>query len=183
MTHVIQHCIILSIACRGLPGSVTLPNIGTKNSDQLQHHALLYMVLQGSTLEWCIPCAPSCLKIYLCYELFPSLNSHFTILFNYFSLFLCLLSATNRLRFHFILHDFTIKSLYIEKQIRSLLPLRTRLRNSFTLRISFMQLRDIIALRRSLPACCLSRSLVVYFIAPHRALSHFAPCRTIPNSF
>ena len=49
------------------------------------------------------PCMPSCLKIYLCYELFPSLNSSFTILFNYFSLSLCFLSPPNWQCFHFYL--------------------------------------------------------------------------------
>ena len=49
-------------------------------------------------------------KIYLCYELFPSLNSCFTIFFNYFSLFLCFLSATNQQHFHFYLTWFYYKN-------------------------------------------------------------------------
>ena len=61
------------------------------------------MVSRGSTLEWCVPCAPSCLKIYLCYKFFPLLNSSFTILFNYFSPSLCFLSAPNQQHSHFFL--------------------------------------------------------------------------------
>ena len=74
---------------------------GTQISHDVTH--LLYMVSKGSTLEWCVPCMPSCLKFYLCYELFPSLNPCFTILSSYFGQFHCLLSTTNWLCSHFYL--------------------------------------------------------------------------------
>ena len=93
--------------------SVTLPKDSSRNSDQPRCHALPYIVSRGSTLEWRVPCTPSCLKFYLSYKLFPSLNSCFTILFSYFCLLLCFLSATNRPRSHFSLRYFTIKPLYI----------------------------------------------------------------------
>ena len=89
--------------------SVTLPKDGPRNSDQLQCHALPYIVSHSSTLEWCVPCVPSCLKFYLSYKLFPLLNSCFTVLFNYFGLLLCFLSATNQPCSHFSLCYFTIK--------------------------------------------------------------------------
>ena len=70
--------------------SVTLPKDGPRNSDQPWCHTLPYIVSCSSTLEWHVPCVPSCLKFYLSYKLFPSLNSCFTILSSYFSLFLWL---------------------------------------------------------------------------------------------
>ena len=93
--------------------SVTLPKDSLRNSDQPWCHALPYIVSCSSTLEWCVPCVPSCLKFYLSYKLFPLLNSCFTILFSYFGLLLCFLSATNWPRSHFSLCYFTIKPLYI----------------------------------------------------------------------
>ena len=36
--------------------------VSPKNLDQSQHYTLLYIVLSGSTLEWHVPCVPSCLK-------------------------------------------------------------------------------------------------------------------------
>ena len=89
--------------------SVTLPKDGLRNSDQPRCHALPYIVSHGLTLEWHVPCTPSCLKFYLSFKLFPSLNSCFTILFNYFGLLLCFLSTTNQPCSHFILRYFTIK--------------------------------------------------------------------------
>ena len=52
-------------------------------------------------------------KILLKLQTFPSLNSCFTILFSYFCLLLCFLSATNWPHSHFSLCYFTIKPLYI----------------------------------------------------------------------
>ena len=89
--------------------SVTLPKDSPRNLDQPRCHALPYIVSRGLTLEWCVPCAPSCLKFYLSYKLFPLLNSYFTILFSYFGQLLCFLSVTNRPHSHFSLHYFTIK--------------------------------------------------------------------------
>ena len=86
---------------------------GTRNGHNVTHS---YMVSRGLILEWCVPCVPSCLKIYLCYGIFPLLNSSFTILFSYFCSSLCFLSAPNRQHSHFSLHDFTIKSLYLERK-------------------------------------------------------------------
>ena len=57
--------------------SITLPKDSPRNLDQPQCHALPYIVSRSLTLEWCVPCAPSCLKFYLSYKLFPSLNSCF----------------------------------------------------------------------------------------------------------
>jgi len=107
------------------------------------------MVSRGSTLEWHVPCAPCCLKIYIVTNLFLRL-AHVSQFYS--TTLVC--SLVSYLRpigrvSPFILRDFTIKSLYIEKQIRQLLPLRIRHRNSSALRISFTQLRDIIAFRPS----------------------------------
>ena len=49
--------------------SVTLPKDSPRNLDQPRCHALPYIVSRGSTLEWRVPCAPSCLKFYLSYKL------------------------------------------------------------------------------------------------------------------
>ena len=104
--------------------SVTLSKDSLRNLDQPQCHTLLYIVSHSSTLEWCVPCMPSCLKFYSSYKLFPSLNSCFTILFNYFGLLLCFLSVTNQPHSHFSLHYFTIKPpVHRRKKKKNLPPL------------------------------------------------------------
>ena len=168
--------------------SVMLPNFGPRDSTQPRRHALLYMVSRGSTLEWHVPCAPCCLKIYIVTNFFLRL-AH--VLQFYSTTLVC--SLVSYLRpigriSPFILRNFTIKSLYIEKQIRQLLPLRIRHRNSSALQITSTQLGDIIALRPS-PFVAPRFSLLLSFArrllrrtAPRRALSHFAPQRIISNS-
>ena len=64
---------------------------------------------------------PSCLKIYLCYGFLPLLNSSFTILFSYLCSSLCFLSAPNQQCSHFSLHNFTIKSLYLERKNQTII--------------------------------------------------------------
>ena len=147
--------------------SVTLPKVSLRNSEQPQCHALLYMVSSGLTLEWCIPCTPSCLKFYLCYKLFPSLNSCFTILFNYFSPFLCLLSATHWPCFHFILHDFAIKSLYIEKAIQ-IITTPQKMSQKLVCTSYFVHTTSwYYHPHHSLPTCHLLHPFATYFVTPH----------------
>ena len=74
------------------------------------------MVSRGLTLAWHAPCAPSCLKIYLCYEFFPLLNSSFTILCSYFCSSLCFLSAPNRQCSPFLLTRFYYKIPVLRKK-------------------------------------------------------------------
>ena len=83
-------------------------------------HMAIYGIKRFNFRVAC-PCAPSCLKIYLCYRFFPLLNSSFTILFSYFCSSLCFLSVPNQQRSHFSLHDFTIKSLYLERKNQTII--------------------------------------------------------------
>ena len=89
--------------------SITLLKDHLRNSDQPQCHALLYIVSHSLTLEWHVPCAPSCLKFYLCYKL----SLHLTHVLQFYPAtliyFFVSLSATNQLCSHFILSYFTIK--------------------------------------------------------------------------
>ena len=110
MPHVIQHQKFSSV-CQDktfVPSWYPRSAWGTWISCNVMQ--LLCMVSRGSTLEWHVPCTPSCLKFYLCYKLFPVPNSYFTILFNHFSLFICLLSVTNQPHFHFYLAWFCYKN-------------------------------------------------------------------------
>ena len=90
--------------------SVTLPKDGPRNSDQPQCHTLLYIVSHSLTLEWHVPGTCSCLKFYLSYKLFPSLNSCFTILSSYFSLFLWLFVCNQSTTLSFYLALFYYKT-------------------------------------------------------------------------
>ena len=157
--------------------SITLPKDSLRNLDQPQCHALPYIVSHGSTLEWCVPCAPSCLKFYLSYKLFPSLNSCFTILFSYFGLLLCFLSVTNRLHSHFSLHYFTIKPLVHRRIKKRRIPYL----HNFTFKLHL----TIISLSR--PSTALSIIVSLHAALPKDALlcTHLpklcptSPCATM----
>ena len=89
--------------------------------------------MRSSTLEWCVPCMPSCLKILVSSWTIPSFCSHFTVLCICFNQFLCFVPVVYQPHFPFLFYAiFTIKTLvHSGRKGRSILPLGTCHRDAF----------------------------------------------------